>query len=54
MKVIIKGNPQEIAALVLAVQERQGLDITGADVAREIRRQWDSLRNQIESDQPSL
>lgn len=27
MEVIIKGSAKEIAALVLAVQERQGLDV---------------------------
>ena len=27
MKIIIKGKGNEIAALVLAVQERQGLDV---------------------------
>lgn len=31
MKIVIEGNPKEIAALVLVLQERQGDDCTGCD-----------------------
>lgn len=32
MKIIIEGNPKEIAALVLELQERQGDDRTECDM----------------------
>jgi hypothetical protein len=32
VEVTIKGNPKEIAALVLELQERQGDDCTGSDM----------------------
>lgn len=44
MELIIKGTPQEIAALVLAVQEQQekceiGLTVDGNALARQVSRE---------------
>lgn len=38
MEIIIKGEPNEIAALVLAAQERQGKDIDVKKLIAEINR----------------
>ena len=37
MKVIIEGSPEEIAALVLVLQERRGVDLR-ADISEDIQR----------------
>ena len=49
MEVIIKGKPKEIAALVLAVQERQGPMYTVAFDGSSSMRDKEALANTIKS-----
>ena len=45
MKIVIKGNPKEIAAFVLAVQERQiSVDEVMKQIANQIASELSSVR----------